>query len=387
MRLAYLYPEHLGLEHARVLQVAATVAALAREAPVHLLVGRFAGLDRRLRDLGMSPSAGLCLEPLWMCQPGPGLPVPISWHRPFQAGAARRLRRLARRGPLVALARHLKLADHLLSRPGMPPLLYEAHELFAQTAAEEGMAGARLAGLAARERRVLAGAGRVLAISGPLARALEATGLLQSPPVVAPSGVAEKFFAVADGRREPDLVAYAGGLGPWKGVDLLLRSAARVPGARLEVLGGDPGSGDWRRLSDLAGELGLGRRLAMRPRAGQDAVRELLARATVAVWPGSGRQRIAAEFTSPLKLFEYLAAGCAVVAPRVPAARAVLAEGRDAAMFEPDDPGDLARVLAELLADPVRAAGLSQAGRETARGYTWGARARTIAAVARELAG
>lgn len=386
MRLAYLYPEHLGRDHARVLQVAATVAALARKLPVHFLVGRFAGLGRRLKDLGISPGGGLALEPIWMCQPGPGLPAPISWHGPYRSGAARRLRRLARRGPLAALVRHLKLADYLLSRPGMPPLLYEAHELFAQTASEEGMAGERLARLEALESRVLAGAGRVLAISGPLARALEATGLPKVPPVVVPSGVAEEFFAAPDGPRQPDLVAYAGGLGPWKGVDLLLRAVAKAPAARLEVLGGEPGSGDWRRLAGLASELGLGRRLTMRPRAGQDAVRELLARATVAVWPGSGRQRIAAEFTSPLKLFEYLAAGCAVAAPRLPAALAVLSEGSDAAFFAPDDPDDLGRVLEGLLADPGRAAALARAGRDTARDYTWDARARTIADVAGELA-
>jgi glycosyltransferase involved in cell wall biosynthesis len=202
--------------------------------------------------------------------------------------------------------------------------------------------------------------------------------------VVAHSGVDDAFFAVPQDQREPDLVAYAGGLGPWKGVDLLLQALALVPQARLCVLGGDEGSADWSRLQGLAAELGLGSRLIMRPRADQAGVRGLLARAAVAVWPGTARQRIAAEFTSPLKLFEYLAAGCAVVAPRLPAALGVLTPDRDAALFAADDAASLAQALTGLLDDAPRRAELGRAGRELARRYTWQARARILLAAMAE---
>jgi glycosyltransferase involved in cell wall biosynthesis len=154
-----------------------------------------------------------------------------------------------------------------------------------------------------------------------------------------------------------------------------MRAVALLPGARLEMLGGRPGSEDWLRLQALAGELGLDKRLRMRPQAGQAEVRELLGRAATAVWPGSARQRIAAEFTSPLKLFEYLAAGCAVAAPDLPAARAVVADGRQALLFGPDDPQALAGALRRLLEDRALAVELGRAGRELARAYTWDQRA------------
>jgi glycosyltransferase involved in cell wall biosynthesis len=383
VRLACLYPEHLAGGQARVLQSAATWRALAREgARVHLVVGRFRGLEERLAGLGLAGVPGLVPEPVAMCQPGPGSWAPFAWHGVYHAAAAARLRGLAGQGLDAVLVRHLKLARELLRRrpAGRAPVAYEAHELFAQTAAEEGLAPARLARLAAREREVLAGAEVVLAISRPLARALGQAAPLSRPPELAPSGADPAFLEVPQDRREPGLVAYAGGLGPWKGVELLLEAAARLPGARLEVLGGEPGSPDWRRVQARAAELGLGPRLALLPRAGQEEVRELLARAAVAVWPGTGRRRIAAEFTSPLKLFEYLAAGCPTVAPRVPAATSVVADGRQAALFSPDDPADLARVLGRLLAAPEEAAALGAAGRELARDYTWRARARRILA-------
>ncbi|MBI4798317.1 MAG: glycosyltransferase [Desulfarculus sp.] len=381
MHVAYLYPEHLGRPAARLLQVAATLRALTRQgAKVSLLVGRFAGLHGRLAELDLGPRPGLSLEPLAMWQPGPGSRAFFSWHLPYHLAALARLRRLAGQGLTWVLVRHLKLAGFLL--PRLPELglklLFEAHELFSQTAREEGADPARVAALAALEARVFTGAHCLAAISRPLAQALEALPGVRGPVVVAPSGVEEEFFASGGQEREPGLVAYAGGLGAWKGVDLLFRAVASVPQARLEVLGGRPGSGDWQRLGDLAQGLGLEARLTMRPQAGQEAVRELLGRAVVAVWPGSGRQRIAAEFTSPLKLFEYLAAGCAVLAPDLPAARAVLAQGHNARLFRPDDADSLAQALSGLLAAPLEAGRLAWAGQRLARAYTWDARARVL---------
>lgn len=376
-----LYPEHLGRPAARLIQVAATLRALAGAGhTVHLVVGRYAGLERRAAELGLTGVAGLAIEPVAMLQRGPGGGLPFSWHGVYHRAALARLRRLSQAGLAWVLVRHLKLADWLLPRlkPLGLRLIFEAHELFSQTAAEEGAAPDKVAELARAEARVFASADALAAISRPLAAALTARPEVKRPVALAPSGVDEAFFAIGDGQRQAGLVAYAGGLGPWKGVDLLIKAVAQVPAARLEVLGGEAGSADWNQLAGLGRELGLGERLTMRPRAGQDAVRELLGRAAVAVWPGTARQRIAAEFTSPLKLFEYLAAGCAVLAPRLPAALAVLNHDENARLFAPDDPADLARELAALLADPAQLARLAAAGRELARGYTWRARAEAL---------
>ncbi len=386
MRLAYLYPEHLGRPDARVLQVAATCRALARSGvDLHLICGWFGGLERRLGELGLRGVPGLLVHAVAMWQPGPGLRVPFAWGGLYNVNAWSELRRLARHGLDAVLVRHLKLAAYLLPRVralGLP-LIFEAHEFFSQTAAEEGAPPDKVAAMQTMERQVILGAQRVIAISSPLALALEEFGAA-TPVALAPSGVDECFFEVDGDNRRYDLAAYAGGLGPWKGVDLLLEAAAQVPELKLEALGGREGGADWQRLKGLADRLALGGRLKMRPRAGQDAVRELLSRAGIAVWPGTGRQRIAAEFTSPLKLFEYLAAGCAVIAPRVPAAESVLRHGENALLFEPDDAGSLAEALRRLLSSPQEAKALGRAGRELARGYTWRARADVIKRVMAE---
>ncbi len=386
MRLAYLYPEHLGRPDARVLQVAATCRALAQSGvELHLICGWFSGLKQRLAELGLVGVPGLQVHGVAMWQPGPGLRVPFSWGGLYQAAACKQLGRLVGQGLDSVLVRHLKLAAYLLPRIKEmgTPLIFEAHEFFSQTATEEGAAGAKVAALEATERQVLLGVERVIAISRPLASALETFGV-PGPVAVAPSGVDESFFKVDGAERQNDLAAYAGGLGPWKGVDLLLEAMAKTPELWVEVLGGQEGNADWQRLNDVAARLDLGGRLTMRPRAGQDAVRELLSRAGIAVWPGTGRQRIAAEFTSPLKLFEYLAAGCAVIAPRVPAAESVLTHAENALLFEPDNAGSLAEALNQLAGDPDQAKALGRAGRELARAFTWQARAEIIKQVALE---
>ncbi|CAO0823273.1 hypothetical protein DFAR_3610020 [Desulfarculales bacterium] len=173
MKVAYLYPEHLGKKPTRLLQVAATLRALARqEAQVSFLVGRFVGLGTRLEELELAAQAGLMIEPVAMWQPGPGLPLVFSWHQPYHMSVLRRLRRLSCQGFGWVMVRHLKLADFLAPRlPGLGlKMLFEVHELFSQTAREEGADPGRVVALAAQEARVFWGAQALAAISRPWPR-------------------------------------------------------------------------------------------------------------------------------------------------------------------------------------------------------------------------
>jgi glycosyltransferase involved in cell wall biosynthesis len=77
-------------------------------------------------------------------------------------------------------------------------------------------------------------------------------------------------------------------------------------------------------------------------------------------------------YCSPLKLFEYLAAGLPIVASRTGAVTSVLRDGHDGVLVPPGDPGALAAALADLRADPARRAALGRAARRTAvRGHSW----------------
>lgn len=389
MRLAYAYPEHIGFDHARLLQISATIRALAEAgAEVEFIVGRFRGLDKRLNEMGLVDIDMLKIDQVAMWQKGPGRSAPLSWHGIYHRACLRQLISCSAQGLDAVVVRHLKLADYLLINKAKfrIPVVYEAHEVFSTTAEEEGMTGPKLNELREMEARVLSQADKVIAISKPLALELQHKWGVKSKVEVLPSGVDEVFFQARQDRRQRDLVVYAGGLGSWKGVDLLVNAVAETNGARLEILGGEPESEDWLRLLNLAELAGLSSRITLRQRAGKDQVLELLERAAIAVWPGTARQRIAAEFTSPLKLFEYMAAGCTVVAPDVPAARAIIKHGREAIFFEPDNPASLTTVIESLLADDERRFRLGQTARESARSYTWRSRAEKLVEMIGEIA-
>ena len=79
-------------------------------------------------------------------------------------------------------------------------------------------------------------------------------------------------------------------------------------------------------------------------------------------------------FTSPIKLFEYMAAGCAIVASDLPAIREILADD-DAVWIRPGEPRSLAVGLRRLAADPALARALSTRVRAKAKQYSWKQRA------------
>ena len=79
---------------------------------------------------------------------------------------------------------------------------------------------------------------------------------------------------------------------------------------------------------------------------------KLLASASVLVLPTSAKYPIGREQTSPIKAFEYLAAGKPIVVADVPSSREVFDE-KTAIFFKPDDPEDCARAIRTVLAlDP-----------------------------------
>jgi L-malate glycosyltransferase len=211
---------------------------------------------------------------------------------------------------------------------------------------------------------------RVIAVSGAVAVRLRAQRLVPDDRIVCiPNGIDVDAAAAwatrrAAGSADGPTVGTLGDLGPVKGHDDFLRAAARVaarmPGARFRIAGGErsPRGVERRRLERLAGELGLAGRLELVAPV-EDPAGFL---AGLDVFVSAARSE-----AFGLAILEALAVGVPVVATRTDGAREVLDEGAAGRLVEIGDVEALAAAIGELLGDPAARAGLVERGTRRAR--------------------
>lgn len=274
------------------------------------------------------------------------------------------------------------LAGMWLARGLRVPYLVEVNSPLAEERAKfSGLRLRRMAGAA--ERSVWRAADRVLAVTGVLRDMIAATGVARERIEVIPNGVVlERFAPPAPPRQAgPVVLGFVGFVRPWHGLDAVLRAMAADGGAgiALEVIGDGPVRGD---LEALAAELGLGARVRFTGLVEHHEVPRHVAGFDIALQP----QVVA--YASPLKIFDYMAAGRAIVAPDQPNIREVLEHGRTALLFDPaaafDSPNGLWAAIRQLAGDAALRARLGAAARAEleARDYTWAGNARRVTALA-----
>jgi len=172
------------------------------------------------------------------------------------------------------------------------------------------------------------------------------------------------------------LAVYTGHLFPWKGVDTLVDAAVGSPRFEVLMVGGRPE--DQRRIRDKVRALGA-ERVRLDAPVAPKKVATYLAAADVLVLPNSAKETISARYTSPLKLFEFLAAGRPIVASDLPSLREILNE-ETAMLVTPDDAEALARGIEACLDDPAAASARAASGLTLSERYTWDARAARLSA-------
>lgn len=184
---------------------------------------------------------------------------------------------------------------------------------------------------------------------------------------VAPDAVAWRRFLKVPSASCSDRVGYVGGLFPGKGMEQIVALARRLPHVPIEVFGGRPCDiRDWSRRA-----LGLGN-LQMHGHIAPIDVPACMARFGIALLPNQPHVRLPngddiGRYTSPMKLFEYMAAGRAIVASDLPPLREVLTHEHNCLLVPPDDTAAWVDAVERLRADVALRQRLADRAREQAQ--------------------
>jgi glycosyltransferase involved in cell wall biosynthesis len=230
---------------------------------------------------------------------------------------------------------------------------------------------------------------RLVSITRALVKLLERDFHLHFPSeeiVIAPNGVDLERFASLPGPttarrqiglRETPTVMCTGHLYAGRGAELFLSLAKSLPQAQFVWVGGRPEDiKTWKQKAESENVTFTGFIPNQELPLYQAAADILLMPYGRSIMGSSGLADSAA-VASPMKMFEYMAAGRAIVSADLPVIREVLNE-KNAVFCEPDDIKDWRVKIESLLDNETRREELGNQARRDVEGYTWIARAKRI---------
>lgn len=219
------------------------------------------------------------------------------------------------------------------------------------------------------EESCLLAADLVLAPTAAAVKALQGRGRPERVMLSPPGVDVDRFDWDDVPTSGPPRIVYVGAVDPGRGVRVLVRAMAAIArevDARL-VLAGPIAPSFEQPLREAIRELGLTGKVDVLGAIDHEQLPALLATATVCVVPAAADPTPNPTVAYPTKLLEYMACRCAIVAPLRETISQVVEHNREALLFAPGDPLDLARKVLRLLGEPGLRRNLAQNAYERVR--------------------
>ena len=273
----------------------------------------------------------------------------------------------------------------LARKTGLPHFLEVNAPLAAERAKYSGLS---LKSFATKlEARTWQSATHSLPVSEVLADIMVAAGTPRERITVLHNGIDKSAYENLDGAaiRERHglgnnvVLGFTGFVREWHRLDEMIRLIAGYEGAdapHMLIVGDGPAIPECKALTT---ELKVNDRVHFAGFVDRADIPAHLAAMDIALQPA------VTAYASPLKLFEYMAAGLAIVAPAQPNICEVLEDGKDALLFQPDTYSRTKDHIQRLIADPALRQNLGAAAKAKidVRGYTWLKNAERITAMAK----
>lgn len=200
--------------------------------------------------------------------------------------------------------------------------------------------------------------------------------------ITAPDGVDLDTFDIQISReqariqqslpQDKKIVLYTGHLFTWKGVDTLAQASKIISDDILiYTVGGDKNEiADFNKRNPDHKTINI-------PAVPREQVAIWLKSADLLVLPNSAKEKISEKYTSPLKLFEYMASGTPIIASDLPSIREVLNE-TNATFFETDDAKSLSKIITTSKNRQYELDVNASQAKKSTLNYTWMARSINI---------
>jgi glycosyltransferase involved in cell wall biosynthesis len=225
------------------------------------------------------------------------------------------------------------------------------------------------------ERYAWSGADYVLPVTNVLAQIIERSGVPKERIVVIPNGIDPERFSGAlccleakksHGLEGRIVLGFTGFVREWHCLERVIDVLARDRGVprHLLIVGDGPARPGLERYANA---LGVSHQVTITGIVPREAIARYIAAFDVALQPA------ATGYASPLKLFEYMAMGRAIVAPAQANIQEVLQDGANAVLFDPNDPAALISAIDRVCEGAELRQRIAQGAKESigALGLTW----------------